>query len=116
VNFDPFDVDATPTEPAGPAEAAAEPVAPATPAATPAAVDPFAVAPAAPAAAEAPQPVTPLIKRYTIVHHPQNGYGIVLAVGTLQGVERPRNAVVVGWFPVVSHPITTDQLEPVASQ
>jgi hypothetical protein len=74
--------------------------------------DPFAAPDAPPAAPEAAAPATPKIDQYAIVHHPVNGYGIVLAAGELEG---DRNAVVVGWFPTVSHPITTDQLVAVQS-
>jgi hypothetical protein len=93
---------------------AADPVTP--PAASPAAVDPFAAANApAEATTEPAQPATPVIKRYTVVHHPAHGYGLVLAAGELPGIAAPRNAVVVGWFASVSDPLTTDQLKPVSS-
>lgn len=102
VNFDPFGDELAP---APAAAAAATPVAPE-------GHDPFAAAAVAPQpVAPAAPPATPVLKQYQVVHHPINGYGMVIATGVVD----ERNCVVVGWFAAVSSPLPTDQLEPVSS-
>ncbi len=100
--FDPF---------AGDELAPADLTAPA-PATAPEVVDPFATATAPPAPV---QPATPVIKAYTVVHHPAHGYGLVLAASEVPGLAGPKNAVVVGWFASVSAPLDTDQVTPISS-
>ncbi len=104
MRFDPFtDDEAAPAIEADPVPDAA---------ASPAGHDPFAAAnaPTTPVI-QAPQPATPVIKQYTVVRHPVNGLGLVIAAGVVGGL----NAVMVGWFESVSGPLTTDQLELVSS-